>query len=216
MVTKGERTKRHIVNTATALVHRQGLNNTTIDDVLMASGTTKGTFYFHFPSKEALGYAIIEAAENLIIKGLEQIFNDPALPPREKITTMLNNYIALIGSFQCTGGCLFGNLTLEMADINEGYRKRLAEVFGRWIGLVAGALEEMKKREELPGNTNSEKIARFIVSSLEGGTMMCKLRRQTGPLKETKEMIISELDRLENEARKEKARGIKKRVETKP
>ena len=41
-------------------VHKSGFHSTGLDTILAATGVTKGALYYHFDSKKALGYAIVE------------------------------------------------------------------------------------------------------------------------------------------------------------
>lgn len=45
--------KNKIVKAAWELFHEKGYDNTTIDDIIKRSGTSKGSFYYHFDSKDA-------------------------------------------------------------------------------------------------------------------------------------------------------------------
>ena len=49
-----KQTKSRIVSTAWQLFYRYGYDNTTIDDIVEASNTSKGSFYHYFESKDAL------------------------------------------------------------------------------------------------------------------------------------------------------------------
>jgi len=53
-------TRDRILESAQALVIDHGFASTTIDSVLAASGTSKGAFFHHFPSKAHLGRALVE------------------------------------------------------------------------------------------------------------------------------------------------------------
>ena len=47
-------TKGKIISAAWKLFYEQGYENTTVEDILDASGTSKGTFYHYFEGKDAL------------------------------------------------------------------------------------------------------------------------------------------------------------------
>ena len=47
-------TKGRIVSAAWALFYDQGYENTTVEDIIAASGTSKGSFYHYFEGKDAL------------------------------------------------------------------------------------------------------------------------------------------------------------------
>ncbi len=54
MAKKNTGTKSRIVSAAWKLFYDQGFDTTTIDDIIWESGTSKGSFYHYFESKEAL------------------------------------------------------------------------------------------------------------------------------------------------------------------
>ena len=50
----GRNTKGRIVSAAWALFYEQGYDNTTVEDIIRESGTSKGSFYHYFEGKDAL------------------------------------------------------------------------------------------------------------------------------------------------------------------
>lgn len=46
--------KNRIVDSAWKLFHEKGYDNTTVDDIIKLSETSKGTYYYYFDSKDAL------------------------------------------------------------------------------------------------------------------------------------------------------------------
>lgn len=63
-------TKKKIVSAAWRLFYEQGYDNTTVDDIVEESGTSKGSFYHYFDGKDALmgtlAYVFDEKYEELI------------------------------------------------------------------------------------------------------------------------------------------------------
>ncbi|MBQ1351136.1 MAG: TetR/AcrR family transcriptional regulator, partial [Oscillospiraceae bacterium] len=53
MSKKGRNTKGKIVTAAWDLFYKQGYADTTIDEIIEASGTSKGSFYHYFKSKDS-------------------------------------------------------------------------------------------------------------------------------------------------------------------
>jgi TetR/AcrR family transcriptional repressor of nem operon len=60
--TKGEKTKAKVLKTASRLINERGFCNTSINDIIQATGVKKGNLYFHFASKDELSLAILEEA----------------------------------------------------------------------------------------------------------------------------------------------------------
>lgn len=73
MATKGEITKQKIIEDATRLFHRKGFGATSVNDLLNATGVTKGSLYFHYQDKEALGIAVLRK-ETEIYKEIKSAF----------------------------------------------------------------------------------------------------------------------------------------------
>ena len=105
-LTKGERTRRRIVGHATQLIHDKGYRGTTIDDVIKAAGVTKGSFYFHFSSKEELGNAVIDHASSFVMEGIKEAFRQKELTPYQRLELMLRGVQGLVEETQCTHGCI--------------------------------------------------------------------------------------------------------------
>ncbi len=80
--TKGAATRDQILNAAARLMHVQGYQSTSLDDVLRESGVSKGNFYYYFKSKEDLGYAIIDRiTQGFVERSLEPAFADTDADP---------------------------------------------------------------------------------------------------------------------------------------
>ena len=76
-------TKSRIVSAAWQLFYKYGYDNTTIDDIVEASNTSKGSFYHYFDSKDAL----LGSLSYLFDEKYEELEDtlDPELDPMEKL-----------------------------------------------------------------------------------------------------------------------------------
>lgn len=64
-----ETTRRLLLSTALELFEAQGYPATTVDDIARAAGTTRVTFYAHFPSRAALMKALVGELDELLERG---------------------------------------------------------------------------------------------------------------------------------------------------
>jgi AcrR family transcriptional regulator len=88
--------KNELVELAEKLFLEKGYAETSIEDILTASGLSKGGFYHYFESKEeVLGESINHFAERLL-KEFEPIIEDPGLNALEK----LNRFMEKKAAFQ--------------------------------------------------------------------------------------------------------------------
>jgi AcrR family transcriptional regulator len=70
-----EMTRSLLINKGLELFNNQGYSSTTIDDIAAGVGTTRTTFYLHFPSKGDLVRSLVATADEMLTS-----IDDPALP----------------------------------------------------------------------------------------------------------------------------------------
>ncbi len=91
MKKKGELTKERIIEKASRLINKKGIEATSISDLVSAAGIKKGGLYFHFPGKEALMLSVLEKARADFL-----VFLDSSLTgntPAERLDNFFNQAI---------------------------------------------------------------------------------------------------------------------------
>jgi TetR/AcrR family transcriptional regulator, transcriptional repressor for nem operon len=174
----GKSTRAAILQAATRLMHVRGYRNTTLDDVLRESGVGKGNFYYHFRSKEDLGYAILDRIIAMFLeRTLEPCFSRPDTARLIQIRCFLDRVLEAQRQRKCVGGCAMGNLASELSDVHEGFRARLASVFTAWRVRLTVALREAQERGEVVAACEPESIGHFLVAGLEGAILLSKVSK---------------------------------------
>src|SRR5271166_2002071 len=64
-----ERTRECLLQAASREIYRSGFQSASLDTILAAAGVTKGALYYHFDSKEALGYSVVEEVIDPDVRG---------------------------------------------------------------------------------------------------------------------------------------------------
>jgi TetR/AcrR family transcriptional repressor of nem operon len=173
--TKGDRTRARVIAEATALINRRGFANTSISDLIEATGVKKGNLYFHFTSKEELGLELIRQARDEYFLYLEE--NARGETPGAKIAGVLDAVYKIHRKRGFVGGCIFGNMALEMADVNGEFAALVRGIFEQWVRVLAKLICQAQESGEVRGDLKPEAAARLIVASLEGGIMMSRLSK---------------------------------------
>ena len=170
-------TKDHIIEVASGLINLRGFNNTSVDAVLQASGVKKGSFYYYFKSKEDLGYAIIESH----LRRFSDHVLGKAFSGKKDALMELEDFLDIILELHrqrnCSGGCLMGNMAMEMSDIHEGFRSKFQEVFEDWRMRVAGVLQKAKISGQFNDHMDPTRLAQFVVAGVEGGILLSKVKK---------------------------------------
>jgi len=177
---KGEETRSRVMKAATALVNRNGLRNTSIQDIIEETGVKKGNLYFHFPSKDDLAISLIRKAwEEYSGYMARNIKSDD---PIGKIDDILNAVLKYHRRNKFVGGCIFGNTALEMSDADKRYALLVQEIFGQWVNTLAGFIREAVKSGALSDSIKPDSLARHMVAAMEGSIMMARLYKREEPI----------------------------------
>jgi TetR/AcrR family transcriptional repressor of nem operon len=175
--------REKIIAAGVEMVALNGFNATGVDSVLRAAGVPKGSFYHHFGTKENFGMEVINLFAENYERKLVSFLNDQAVPPLERIRNYMEHSIDHLAEENFSKGCLIGNLGQELADQNERFRDRLAEVFGDWLNMFTGCLREAQQSGALNSNLDPEAISSFLLSGWEGAILRAKVIRSSEPLR---------------------------------
>ena len=195
-----------ILDAAARLINERGFSHTSVEDLIAATGLSgKSHFYHYFPSKEALGMAVIDRQfERFTERGLA-ILSEPMIEPIDRLTLFIDTLVALQRDREGGSGSPFGNLAGELADAHEGFRLRLDQVFDRWTGQLDALLREVGG--QLREGVDTVRLARFIIASLEGGMLMTRVTRDVAVM----EGIGEDLKRfIATHLRDGEARGLER------
>lgn len=180
---KANSTRDHVLAHAAALIRERGFRSTSIGDLLERADVQKGSFYYYFPSKEALGHAVLDRwTEELRTRLLDFLTSPDGPPPLERIGSVLEGFVAEVQASNCRGGCPFGNLAIELADVHEGFRERLSSAFSELSAAFANLLERARRNGELRADCDPKALGEFLVASIEGGILLAKVHKSCDTL----------------------------------
>ena len=138
-MTKGEDTKRAILERAAQLASQIGLEALTIGRLASETGLSKSGLFAHFGAKETLQVQTLEyAAEDFSEQVVRPAFRRPAGEPR--IAALFENWLAWVKVNALEGGCLFIQAATEFDDQPGAVRDCLEIQQRRWLdGLAESA-----------------------------------------------------------------------------
>jgi len=161
-------TRQQVVSSAADLIWRRGYNRTSVDDIICHAGISKGSFYHHFTSKEALGLAVIETWADHFSSHIQARLSDQRTP-MENLHAILD---AMVSAQEENGylGCPLGRMVLEMGDVSEDFRLVLQRRLDGFGELFATYLRQAGMGEE-----EASAYGRYMLATLEGALMLDKV-----------------------------------------
>ena len=187
LTARGAATRARIVEAAADLIYAHGVEQTSLDDVMAASGVSKSQLYHYFTDKDALVLDVIARQTERVLDAqrphLEALESLPALKAWRNAIVRLNKAVQ-------GGGCPLGNLASELANDSEPARKRLADSFSIWGDRIENGLARMQERGELGASADPHDLALALLSAVEGGLLLAKTTHSGRPLEIAIDMAI--------------------------
>ena len=185
MAAKGIRTRQNIIEKSLRLFCVKGYHNTSINDILDATALTKGGFYGHFRSKEALWFAVYDEAmrvwRDVVFEGISATTD-----PLERIRILIENDIKhKLGNQVFEGGCFFHSMLVELSGQSAALSSHLMRGFDQLAGLLCAWLEQADRQGQLKKNLNFDAIARYIIVVLNGAAALHACSRDPAILDQT-------------------------------
>lgn len=168
--------RTQILDAAAEIIAERGFVQTSVDDVIERAGLSgKSHFYHYFKSKDALGHEVIARQFDVLGERGLAILNDEGVDPLERLPRFIDSVVALQHERGLGSGSPFGIVATEMAGQDEEFRVRIARVFRGWTDTIAALLARDPSR--LEEGVEPQRLARFIVATLEGATTMSRMKR---------------------------------------
>ena len=189
--------KDRIYHESLKLFSSKGYLNTSISDIMQAADTSKGGFYNHFDSKEALFYEVLTIAQSIwrekVLYGLDDIES-----PINKIKKLLENYRDryLKDDIKFPGGCIFVTFSVEFDDQRPHLMQEVAKGFIGLKRLLKNLLEEAKESGELRSDINTDRATELIFSGMIGSSVLFGVDKSNNSLDKSINSLIQYLDGL--------------------
>jgi TetR/AcrR family transcriptional regulator, transcriptional repressor for nem operon len=174
-------TREKLLAAAEVLVRQRGWSGFSYADLAEVVGLRKASIHHHFPSKEDLGYALVEAYGDRYDRALETIVaeSDNGLARVEAYAKL---YLHGLREEQ---GCLAAAMAAELAILPARIRAAVAIFFERHIAWLKRILTEGRANGTIGADVKPAQSARLIVATLEGALMMERLLGGPAGFKDT-------------------------------
>jgi TetR/AcrR family transcriptional regulator, transcriptional repressor for nem operon len=166
------------MDAAQTLVIARGFAATTVDDVIAAADSTKGAFFNHFPTKQALAHALMEryaAADAELLSTLmarsERLTNDPLqqlLVFLGLLTDELEEWMT------ATPGCLMASFCYERELVDDDTEDMIVAALRLWGTTMHAKLTEIAARYPPPMEVDLRAIADQVATTIEGSYVMVR------------------------------------------
>ncbi|CAN7179907.1 TetR/AcrR family transcriptional regulator [Bosea sp. LjRoot237] len=170
--------RTRLLEAARDVIRAKGFAATSVDDLCRAADVTKGAFFHHFASKEALGVA---AAEFWTQEVTPFFAAAPYHEPADALDRVLA-YVAFrkaiitgdLFEFTCLVGTMAQEVHASAPDIRDACGR---SIFGHAATLEAD-IEQARRERGITADWTAESLARHTQAVLQGGFVLAKAGNQ--------------------------------------
>jgi TetR/AcrR family transcriptional regulator, transcriptional repressor for nem operon len=191
---KGQATRDRIVEAAAGLMFRQGVAGTTTEQVQAAAGVSASQIFHYFADKRALVRAVIAYQTEAVLAAQQPLL--ARLDSMEALRAWADQFVSIEEQLKYEGGCPLGSLGSELAETDAAARHDVERGFARWEGAIRDGLRAMYARGDLRRSADPDALALALLTALEGGLLMTKIRRDPAPLRTVLDVVLAHIESL--------------------
>jgi TetR/AcrR family transcriptional regulator, transcriptional repressor for nem operon len=180
----GSATKTKLMDEAAALVQTRGYHGFSFYDLAERVGIKTASIHYHFPTKAALGQALVKRYTEAFMAGL----GSPAIgTPEERLL----HYASLFRAALLVGRmCLCGMIGVEISGVPGEVAAEVREFFE----LNRAWLKAVLRRSEL-AEKEAQARAELFLGALEGGLLVARVSGDNAAFDRTVQAALSSIRR---------------------
>jgi TetR/AcrR family transcriptional repressor of nem operon len=193
--------RERILDAAHELVLMHGFSATTVDAVLRAAGASKGAFFHHFPSKRALGLALVEryaAGDRDVLDAFMIAAEARTDDPAEQVIEFVRGFETAADRMALSQpGCLFVSFVYEQVPDTDDIRPLIVDSIEHWRTRIVDKLTRARQAGRLPDDVDLGSLADHVFTTFEGSFILARatgdpthVRAQLGQLRRYLELLV--------------------------
>lgn len=170
-----KKTPELILDTAQALMLYKGFHGVSVDTIIEKSGVSKGTFFYHFKSKDIL-------AERLLIRFTEYIgsvIREEMEAAKNESTNAFETLIAFLARFplraSAINGCLMASFSYQLLEESPKLESACREALQGWVRYFTPHIEEAFNERNSCVSDQAVEIAEMLFCLVEGSFIVCRI-----------------------------------------
>ncbi|MEO6302903.1 MAG: TetR/AcrR family transcriptional regulator [Bacteroidia bacterium] len=180
-MSKADRTRQAIIEKAAFIFNHKGYSGTSMNDIMDATGLTKGCIYGNFENKDEIAIAAFDYNFSYVTSIMKTQILDK-VNAIDKLLTYPNTYRNFLRVPFIAGGCPILNTSTEADDTHPLLKKRAVSALKYWQTGIEKIIARGIEAKEIKPGTNGAEFAIILVSLIEGAVMQAKITNRSTEL----------------------------------
>lgn len=173
-MTKAEKTKQFIIEKTAPVFNKNGYAGTSIADLTVVTGLTKGSIYGNFENKDEVALAAFDY-NYAKISGLVAAHVAEAKTSADRLKAYTHAFAQIYKNPTLQYGCPILNTATEADDTHPDLRARVVKALNGWQRGVEKILKEGQEKKEFVKKLDTAEFALSFIAIIEGGVMLWKV-----------------------------------------
>jgi TetR/AcrR family transcriptional repressor of nem operon len=173
--------RANLLATGQRIMACKGYSAVGLNEILLAAGVPKGSFYHYFGSKDAFGTAMLENYFEDYLAELDRTMQQPGLTMAQRLMNYWQSWHESQSFDHCQGKCLAVKLGAEVADLSEPMRLVLNRGTAGIVSRLAMAIDAGLADGSLVVEGAPASVAQSLYQLWLGASVMVKIVRSTQP-----------------------------------
>ena len=174
-----------LIAAAHKTVRKQGYAATTVDQICAAAGVTKGAFFHHFASKEALAIAAAEAWTERARPMFEMAPHNRLEDPLDRLLGHIDFRFSMLHGPVDGFICFIGTMVQDAYATSEPIRLACEASIAAYCNALAPDIEAAIDAYGAPPGVTAMDLARHVQSVLQGGFVLAKTTNDSAIARES-------------------------------
>ena len=166
--------RQRLLDAALHEFRSRGYAATTVDDLCRAAGVGKGSFFHHFPSKEALALAAVGHWNARTGTLFAQAPYHAPTDPRERVLAYVDFRAALLQGGPADFTCLLGTIVQETWDSHPALRDACRHGIEGHAETLVRDIADAKAKYAPDADWTPQSLALFTQAALQGAFILAK------------------------------------------
>ena len=168
--------RQKLLAAALTLVREQGYSSTSVDELCAHAGVTKGAFFHHFQSKDALAVAAANHWSAVTGALFETAPYHKHRDPLDRVLGYLDFRKALLKGEIAEFTCLVGTMVQEVYGTNAEIRAACEASIVEHAARIEVDIAEAMKRRRIRASWTAESLALHTQAVLQGAFILAKAK----------------------------------------